>query len=304
MIKEQTTFILGAGSNVEYGFPTGHALKKRICDLLEVGSLMYKILIECGFDSEKLKHFRNAFWGSPISTIDEYISLNPNFDKLAKYAICVALIPQEEKSVFDGKNPSLSWYHKLFNFMLDGNNWENFSKNNVSFITFNYDRSLEYFFFKSLKNTYTELKLDDLHRVMQSLNIIHVHGKIGNLSWEGETDLREYNSNVDRVNLIKASSSIITINESNESTKEYVQARKLIGNSKRVVFLGFGFHNTNIRRLNANTCLNEKEILGTAKGISQRRMKEILEFIPNSKVATLSDYTCSNFMNQKIHQLL
>tara|TARA_Y100000310_G_C20471832_1_gene710445 strand:- start:143 stop:922 length:780 start_codon:yes stop_codon:yes gene_type:complete len=259
--------------------------------------------MECGFNEKEIISFRDSFWGSPVSTIDEYISLNPQFNRLAKFVISMALIPNENEVVFDGRNPTSSWYHSLFNVMLDGTHWENFS-NDVYFVTFNYDRSLEYFFFRSLKNTYTKLGVDELYKIMQNLKIVHVHGKLGSLMWEGKTDLREYKSNINQDNLFKASSSIVTINESDENTPEYTQARELIGNSRKVIFLGFDFHDFNIQRLNATNCLNDKKILGTAMDISSRRMEEIVKIIPNSKIGLLPDINCSNFMNQNTHNLI
>ena len=58
-------------------------------------------------------------------------------------------------------------------------------------MTFNYDRLLEHSLMESLKSTYGENEGKCAELIKENFNIIHVHGKLDELPWEGE-DGRAY----------------------------------------------------------------------------------------------------------------
>ncbi len=191
MIKNNTLFILGAGAHMPYGFPSGQQL---VSDLLygftdvnysgqKFGinySIEKKFIKESIFDPMTLRYFRENLRNSGRVSIDKFLRDQSNgWDELGKRLVSFIIALYEsfcnplEGSKLEGF--SESFYHYLFDKM-DTSNGESFLENNVRFITFNYDRSLEYFLSLSTQTNYSI----DIAEYINS-NIIHVHGKIGQL---------------------------------------------------------------------------------------------------------------------------
>ena len=54
---------------------------------------------------------------------------------------------------------------------------------NVAFITFNYDRSLEFFLLTTLKNRYQKTEQECAAK-LKNIPIVHLYGKLALLPWE------------------------------------------------------------------------------------------------------------------------
>lgn len=297
MIEEPTTLVLGAGASVAYGFPTGFELKKQICSLLSKETYNHnnppeqiRKLTKMGFQTEKIFSFCDYFAKSPIPTIDEFITRNPFYSNLAKAAIVLVLASCENETIFALKSPSDSWYHHLFNVMLEGTEHHTFfTTNKIKFITYNYDRSLEHFFYYSLKNTFSDVQEEEIIKSLKNLKIVHIHGKLGNLLWENGSNSRQYqfHNDVDEIKI--AYNSIITFNEARVGDNPYQIARQMIRNSAKVVFLGFGFHLYNVEKLNTDTCLEKKHIVGTRRGVQDQKMSQVRGIIKNPEMSNLKN---------------
>ena len=93
--------------------------------------------------------------------------------------------------------------------------------------------------------------IDETAAAVRAIPVIHVHGSLGALDWQNPILGRPYSSSLtgrleDTVG--KAADSIKIIHESSKN-KEFQQAREAIAEAVRVVFLGFGYHETNLTRL-------------------------------------------------------
>ena len=51
--------------------------------------------------------------------------------------------------------------------------------NDVTFLTFNYDRSLEHFIFEMIRHGYGRPPDDEIRDIVDHFNIIHLHGNLG-----------------------------------------------------------------------------------------------------------------------------
>jgi len=71
-----------------------------------------------------------------------------------------------------------------------------FHRNNVSFITFNYDRSLEHFLFESLRYSFSEIPKDEIINEVKQIKIIHIYDKVAPLPWQDEQEGVEYKPKV------------------------------------------------------------------------------------------------------------
>jgi hypothetical protein len=194
MITAPTLFILGAGASKPYEFPTGEGLRDDIVknfatdfDELDGGEKTdHKVMAR-----EGIKNFIKNFDNSSLKSIDKYLAVNPQNDKyIGKIAITLSILKHENKSCFNEKitDPKEDWYKYLYNRMTEDFNkpddHKHFFENNVAFITFNYDRSLEYYLYNSLFHSFNQ-ESNNIRNNIKSYNpfkIIHVYGSVGLLS--------------------------------------------------------------------------------------------------------------------------
>jgi hypothetical protein len=251
MIKTPKVFILGAGASKPFGFPTGHELKEMILRELVRGnsSNLYNKLLSFELKPQLIMKFYNALSNSGRSSVDAFLEHRTEFLEIGKYCIAMMLIPREKHSnLFDAEGKYADWYEYIFSKM--NTSFDEFDKNKISFITFNYDRSLEYYLFTALKNSYGKNDLDCAQKI-RNLNIIHFYGKLGNL-FEGETLTKPYKPDFENDDIINASKQILIMSECEDIKKEFIEAKNLLKSSGWVYFLGFGYSDLNLQRLGVN----------------------------------------------------
>lgn len=295
MGNEKIVLILGAGASHPYGFPTMADMEIDIIENFEKYYSKY-ILDWLGLDNDdikasldKVKEFLDKYEGSNLM-IDEFISEKENhkYRTLGKLAIACSIINAEKNSRFrkNSYDTKSDWY-KLFFKLLYRKRQKNekliLSNQNISIITFNYDRSLEYFLFDSLSKLHSsspKKNIDDLN----ALKIIHVYGQIMGLDWqsppptiyEGQRRYIDYRKIENDLQLEMCANSIVTIYEDREKLKQLIVARKLIKDSKRILFLGFGFDEFNLKNLGLPEILEPShDIFWTQLGLSS----PIIEFL-------------------------
>ena len=148
-------------------------------------------------------------------------------------------------------------------------------------MTFNYDRSFEYFLFNAIKNTYS-LSVDTTVSIMNQIPLIHLHGQLGNLPYFGENELefgytQGTSLNPDIIKKIMFEIKIIS-ELKDELPDEFIRANEILNNSQKICFLGFGYHPTNIYRLMKNfkgNAFNPNRIIGTAFKIESGERPQI-----------------------------
>lgn len=250
MIKTPTVFIIGAGASEPYHFPIGPSLKKLI--IRDIGfrtSSIPQELALAGFSIEDGQKFTEAFYFSGRSSVDAFLEHRPAFLEIGKAAIARNLIQFEKLESLFSPEIAENWYEHLYRHM--NTSFETFGENQVSFVTFNYDRSLEQYLFTALKHSYGKSD-EDTYKALKSIPIVHVYGKLGYLPWEvlpnGGT-VREY-MNDNSSHYIKLGAQGIRIIHEEEKVDEiFSPAHELLAKAKRVVFIGFGYDQTNLRRL-------------------------------------------------------
>ena len=175
MIAKQTVLILGAGASVDYKFPTGRQLLLQICEQAQRSGGLHSFFADrVEIASQVIEQFVQALQRSQAPSVDLFLENRPQFEGIGKQMIAASLIPREDYNTF---RPSLKprWYELLFQLMIDGSKFE---QNRLAIITFNYDRSLEAFFFLALQNLYG---LDETaaKALVNTVPIIHVYGSLG-----------------------------------------------------------------------------------------------------------------------------
>jgi len=268
VIKKNTVFVLGAGASCPFGFPIGKELVRIIIQNLTSRNLLRQILSNHGFDEDKINDFGKALLGAQPASIDTFLEHRLDFEKIGKEAIAGSLLPFECWSGFDKMllNNHKNWYRYLFNRL--NTSFETFDNNNLSVITFNYDRSFEHYLFTVLKNTYNKSD-EECAEKLKSIPVVHVHGSLGSLTWQ-ESSLRlvRYGVWSDERNrglaVGRGGENIIIVHEANKETSEFQKAHELLSQADCVYFLGFGFNKDNARRLKIDTILSNILTKGTA----------------------------------------
>lgn len=120
---------------------------------------------------------------------------NKEYSEIGKLAISLNILDAERESHFYEDVPDdQDWYSYLYKrvteTMIDDDSYELFKENRVTFITFNNERSLEYYLYECLTNSFTSLRksippIDELF----PFRPLHVFGKIADLQWESESGL-------------------------------------------------------------------------------------------------------------------
>lgn len=249
MITKPTVFILGAGASAPYGLPTGEELRKKILDNSTNDSYQ-GLFAQMGYDSKKLDEFTEAFRRSGTSSIDAFLEHRPEFLKIGKIAISIFIINSEEENRLYIDD----WYRYIFAKM--NSSFEEFRKNKLSILTFNYDRSFEHFLFVSLKNLFGKTD-KECREAVESIPIIHLHGKIGNLPWQDgdrpyeHFNIEDLNRSLMATNWLQEGIDGIKITHegSVKPSVEFDKAYDIMSRAKRIYFLGFGFHPINVERL-------------------------------------------------------
>ncbi|HBB67905.1 MAG: hypothetical protein A2X28_04000 [Elusimicrobia bacterium GWA2_56_46] len=289
MIDIHTVLVLGAGASIPYGYPSGPGLVKDIIHSLSkadrINPNYHRQLVFMGFQEALISAFINDLMRSNVRSIDEFLECRPDYREIGKIAIAQSIIARErafsredlqdrvERGHYIYDKPDF-WYAELIR-AISGKSGE-FVDNNLSIITFNYDRSLEYFLYDALMSKYGKSAEEKVIKTICSLHINHVHGKLGDLPWEGGGHIRAYGA-VKSDDELRAVGNLITIlYEGERQSQEFERAYQSLHGAQRILFLGFGYHRSNLARLGIDRFEPyEKNILGTRHGIEDLQVKNL-----------------------------
>lgn len=284
MITVPTVLVMGAGASIDFGFPSGWELFQDIAHKAEHD---WPVLADISPMAGDLKRFAQALTKSGQCSVDSFLERREDLVEIGKRAIALALIPKErEISLFSesttkGWLPRMSWYRHLFQKM-DCRPGD-FHANNISFITYNYDRSLEHFLTTALASNY-RITHDAAWKAVMALNIIHVHGQLGAYSPIGSGNGRLYTDTFSPHELSLAAAGIQVIHEHNDTTK-IDATRKLLKNAKRICFLGFGYDLVSLERLETKQLPLGIDVVGSCYKIPDSKKSSLGNIIPNIRWA-------------------
>jgi hypothetical protein len=349
VITAKTVLILGAGASWDYGFPTGQLLKAKIWQILSESEFREMSKSDVDFNN-----FRRSLELTPDVSIDAFLEHNfKEFGMAGKEAIAAVLLPYEkEKNLFrrwimkelGNFNPTnfyipkngQHWYSNLFNKMSEGVGFEKFKQNPLTVITFNYDRSFEWFMLKALSAKYQKTP-EECVDVLKCIPIIHVYGQLGQiLNDSKQSDHIKYDS-WDVLEpkqkcevLQRAAKSIKIIHEGESDLVDMEKAQNSFKYADRIYFLGFGYHMSNMEklfneignisgmglgRLGNNLLKNTygnynigPKCFGTAYGVSPHQRKQLMDYgltcMNHSAQPEISGNFTPNFPDATIYDFL
>jgi hypothetical protein len=245
MISTPTVFVLGAGASMPYGLPSGKDLVTQICQASAGVDFAYFRI-----DPDRYSAFASELRASKQASVDAFLEHRKELQEVGKKAIAYYLIQAEKNEALFAAEPAQDWYSHVVDRITTDTTFDELTKNQVGFITFNYDRSLEQFLFKTISARYGR-PFDDVQKVVSQFKIIHVHGRLGFLPWQSPRadDQRPYEPKCTSREIEIAAKGIKIISEDIDGSAEFAEAQELMKPAKRVAILGFGYHPVNMRRL-------------------------------------------------------
>ena len=137
------------------------------------GDQRHKILMAMDYSYDDVEACRVALARSWASSIDMFIASRTDHADVAKAAIALTIAKYERNEELFFADLKDDWFRYLWRFLHDPNG-ERLPKNRVSFVTFNYDRTLEH----ALANAIKYAKSVE-HVTSESLpEIVHVYGSL------------------------------------------------------------------------------------------------------------------------------
>lgn len=264
MISDKTVLILGAGSSVPYGYPTMNKLRSDIIDNFR--NYYTKLYLQDYDEYQRenelgaLHQFVDRFEGS-TGMIDEFLSLDQNQDvvDLGKLAIVCSLSEFEKKSEFREKaiDTNSDWYSsfylQLYRNLPRGDQYK-FWQYDFSVITFNYDRSFEYFIYDSLTKAFKG-KTEKIIEGLNKIKVIHVYGRMAKFIWQAQTSNENVSVSIPYREIIsserheRCALNIDIMYNSRLNNPRMEMIREIISNAKRLLFVGFGFDKFNLETI-------------------------------------------------------
>ena len=218
--------------------------------------------------------FREALRTSGKKSVDAFLEHREEFRKIGKLAIAQELLDSEDKAKPRLYEPATNgnWYEYFFNKL--NTEFEGFSQNAVSVLTFNYDRSLEYYLLTTLQSSYGKTSAECTEKLL-SIPIIHLYGQLGSLREEAQCEnsvlfggVPTADENTQRLALEIAASGIRIIHDDILGS-QFQRAYALLREADLICFLGFGYDETNLRRISKyDPADNKQSVIGSAKGMT------------------------------------
>ena len=327
MFKRPTVIVVGAGASFDLGFPLGNGLRyslsktfKQILSdewqLRGPAPLLEGIRSDAALTNTDLNEYLQTakILASHIlyaRSIDEFIDHyqdNRVLVLIAKMGICSVILESENKcSLFNKQdNQHFTVKHEF----LDANDvwlkqlWYMMREEvprssparlfeNISFINFNYDRTLEAFLTMALEDMY-DLSKVEAASLVDNAPIYHPYGVVDNLSSTPFGGGRH-------ANLVRLKDNIRTYTESEASPQKAAFEGRL-RDASFVVFLGFAYRPLNLELLKS-IGLGRLKVFGTAVGIPEEnfagiegRLSHVLERTNGGLSVRLRDVKCAELL--------
>lgn len=270
MIPKRTVLILGAGASSHLGYPIGSDLVSQICERLV--SNQYDNEIADNFDDVKIGDFGRRLSLSGCDSIDGFLEYNDDCMEIGCMFIADCLKQHELAANLHPNNAG--WYRYLFN-VIATKSLEELTTTPITIVTFNYDRSLEAYMHQCIANRYNINKKRAVD-ILQGMRIIHLHGILG--------EYPDIPYNVDTYgSLASISSKIRIIHQISDRAEGFCSpafeaANQALHESEKIIFLGFGFNEDNIRRLKffSEESVLEREVISTSYGLQEATHNALL----------------------------
>jgi len=268
MIKNPTTFVIGAGASSEVGFPLGGQLLANIAEDL---NFRFDAGYQTKGDKDLYQYLQRNFGdrarglvesGRRLSAVlgtflsmDEalhYFSSDHDAVEIGK--VCIAnRIMQAEKAAL-GKTSLIdaaaeSWLPIFLSLALSGHTRESVRAafSYVTIVCFNYDRLIEQYLCKALQAS-AGISETEAATIVTDLQILRPYGGLGPLPFQGEPGAVPFGT--ENADLAAIAKNIRTFTEPAATAHDHAAIKFALKQASTVVILGYGFHEQNNQILN------------------------------------------------------
>lgn len=271
MIGQKTCLVLGAGASVPYGLPTGPVLRQMIIErAAKPNDKLQAVLQQAGFPRERVQEFVEAFAASRQPSVDTFLAHREDLSRVGKAAIAAALIHHENPvNLLQPPQEDDDWFQLLWLSLQSGGK-DGFAENNLSVVTFNYDRSFQRLLVDAYRHSFGVMEQEAFERVFDAVPIVQVHGSLGLLALEpGRPGARNYSPTLERSTVQVAAEGIIVLSEGDSTSEEFSKARRFVRDAERIILLGCAYHQENMERIGLRAS-HGITIQGSAYGLTDR----------------------------------
>lgn len=303
MFEVGTVFIVGAGGSKELDLPLGEDLMEQIASILwtdrgqfqdhviqnTVTALaMERVGTNFGNEFSKLSgaaiRVRQALpFAMSIDNLLDAHQTDEDMVIIGKIAITRAILraernsnlgafltPPEQPNSFSAemiRKFRKSWYLPLVRLLNSGLSLAEVERifDNVSFITFNYDRCLEQFLLAGIVRYYN-VEHDRARDAIRRLRIVHIYGSVGTIPILGFDNPVHFGED-ETDSILSIAKGIQTFTETAQSGL-VESSREMITNARTLVFMGFGFLPQNMKVLRVRDPSRATRVFITTTGIS------------------------------------
>jgi hypothetical protein len=230
----------------------------------------------CPLPHDETDRFCTELLRSAQLSVDAFLEHRTEFLDIGKAAIAFMLVRKETPQTL-WKFSDDNWLRYMFD-KLNLSALANMYEIPVSFITFNYDRSLPFFLHTVFQSRY-KMTTDESAAVLERIPIIHLHGRLGYLPWQKTGESRPYEPVVSRDVLDICVKSIKVVHEDSSRDgrdADFREAQRLLGLAECIYYLGFGYGPVNMERLNIRA-LQPTATYGTGFGLTNRECSDIVQ---------------------------
>ncbi|MER9592967.1 hypothetical protein NKI94_30100 [Mesorhizobium australicum] len=312
MFERKTVFVVGAGASNELGLPMGGALASNIGDKLQPQGTDFRAslgdahltrainLLANNSDDRGARFFRAAQVISRAMpqtiSIDNFLHAHADDEILiqtGKLAIAASILEAERiTKLYVGRDTDRvsfravadTWHRTFCKMLCEGAQRTDLDHlfDNVSIITFNYDRCIEHYVVQQLA-VYFDLTWQRARELTNKLTIIHPYGQVGKLDWQNSPMVSvDFGREPPPQDLPAVAAQIRTFTERVEDVEIMQRMHSLINEAKIVVYLGFSYGDMNMELMTTRESAGLKKIFGTSFGLSVANVDRIKHAIADS----------------------
>jgi hypothetical protein len=300
LFTQKVVFVIGAGASYEYGLPLGSELKERIAKAVRFRFEYGHRLV--GGDENLLDHIRRHAHGDgarsneytkaanllanaipAFVSVDEalhYVSGSVEAIEVGKIAIIDQILAAERKSklAFDqntGRIRSLpdGWLAEMLSIAAAGLRRSELATifDHVTFVNFNYDRVIEQYLYWALQENLSATAEQAAH-IVSNLNMLRPYGSIGKFS-QNFNDQLGFGSTAYSDPFARLES--LGTYTDQRPMHDLAEMDNALHVAKLIIFLGFGYHTSNVDLIKRPPGGGGLTVMGTVTGIHQSNLDVI-----------------------------
>ncbi len=253
---------------------------------------MQKELVAAGNAPEDVAAFRRGLFRADYATIDEFLGAHrreSTTQRIGRQAIALCISGFEDEKKLFSSGPH--WYKRLLDFLR--RRPDLLKRHCLRFYTFNYDRSFEFYLHEAVAHSGGNIPTSFREEFFLG-NFHHLHGTLGHFGWQKvspDSVLRDYGQAIPSAAVKAIGDGIVTPDQ--EVTLD-TDLRQHLMESDIVAFMGFGFHEQNLAKIDFAALAKRpnKKIYATVTALELAK-RDFLKSIPAVKVFEMD---CSNFI--------